>query len=230
MSAGSTLASLLTAVKANAAAVAVAGAVVVGGGAAAVAVTTGAVHLPGQRTEATHTPDATAGAAARLQACANNGDASRLADVYAPMFGGSKATATTDICKLFAGTTHAYGFGEVQQMLDIAATIEHNGGSAACLSTPLATATPGKPGDAGQPSFTAPSSDESTTMGLIDTIMKDNANGTSLAHLASNCSVPHRPGSAGTGSGTPDGQPEGTPGGKPTGTPGAKPTGTPGHP
>lgn len=226
MSAGSTLASLLTAVKANAAAVAVAGAVVVGGGAAAVAVTTGAVHLPAHGTEATHTPDATA-AAARLAACSgHNGDAQRLASVYAPMFGGDTKVATNDICSLFVGKDgHAFGFGEIQQVLDIAASVERHGNNSTCLTKPLATPDPGKPTNAGQPSFTAPAAAADGTMALIGTIMTD-AKTTPLEQLARNCNVPHQPDSAGTGgsgAGQGGGKPEGTPGAKPTGTPGGRP-------
>jgi hypothetical protein len=229
MSVGSTLASLLTAVKANAAAVAVAGAVVVGGGAAAAAVATGAVHMPGHGTEATgtHTPDATTGAAARLAACSgHNGDATRLATVYGPMFAGDTKSAKDEICSLFVGSDgHAYGFGEIQQVLDIAAAIERSGDGGACLTKPLATPAPGKPADAGQPSATAPTQTASgTTMALIGTIMTD-AKTTPLEQLARNCNVPHRPLDAGTGGGQ-----GGQGGGKPEGTPGAKPTGTPGRP
>ncbi len=243
MSAGSTLGSLLTAVKAHAVAVAVAGVVVVGGGAAAVAATAGAGHLPSHTTDtpaasATHTAkaNATAGAAAREQACANhNGDAQRLAAVYSPMFAGDKRSAQDEICTLFAGSDgHAFGFGEIQQVLDIAATIERHGGSTACLTSPLPTATPGRPGDAGKPSFVAPTqAAPGATMALVATIMRD-AQTTPLQQLAGNCNVPHRPGAAGTGagtgSGTGGGQGNGQGSGKPEGTPGAKPTGTPGHP
>src|SRR5258707_429149 len=84
-------------------------------------------HNDGKATEA---PDkATPHTAA---ACANSGDAARLAAIFAPMFGGGTSgtsAAQTEICTLFVGSNgHAFGFGEVQQVLEITAAIEANGG------------------------------------------------------------------------------------------------------
>jgi hypothetical protein len=200
------LGALLAAAKAHAAAVAVVGTVVVAGGAATLAVTTGALHLSGHQAEATPAGhDGTDGSTARAQACTNhNGDAQRLASVYAPMFGGSATTAQNDICTLFVNSAagHALGFGEVQKVLDIATTIEaKQGGSTACLTTPLPASGHGKPSDAGKPSFTVPSASEATTMGIVTSIVHDMQAGTPLEQLARNCDVPHRPGDAGSSSG-----------------------------
>lgn len=230
MASGSGLATALAALKGHAVAAAVVGTLVVGGGAAAVAVTTGAVHLPGAATQqgqngkATEAPDtATPHTAA---ACATSGDAARLAAIFAPMFGGA-STAQTEICTLFIGSNgHALGFGEVQQVLEITAAIEANGGKTACLTS---SASHGQgSGNSGQPSFTAPTSTASTTDGIIADVLKGMQDGTPLAQLARQCDAPHVTGNPGSGSG--GGQPTGTPGARPTGTPGAKPTGTPGHP
>jgi hypothetical protein len=233
MASGSGLATALAALKGHAVAAAVVGTLVVGGGAAAVvAVTTGAVHLPGAATtqgqdngKATEAPDkATPHTAA---ACANSGDAARLAAIFAPMFGNSASAAKTEICTLFVGSNgHAFGFGEVQQVLEITAAIEANGGKTACLS---GSASHGQgSGNSGQPSFTAPTSDAGTTDGIIADVLKAVQDGTPLAQLAMDCDAPHVTGNPGSGDG--HGQPTGTPGARPTGTPGAKPTGTPGRP
>jgi hypothetical protein len=231
MASGSGLATALAVLKGHAVAAAVVGTLVVGGGAAAVvAVTTGTVHLPGAATlhgqngKATEAPDsATPHTAA---ACATSGDAARLAAIFAPMFGGA-STAQTEICTLFVGSDgHAFGFGEVQQVLEITAAIEANGGKTACLS---GSASHGQgSGNSGQPSFTAPTSTAGTTDGIIADVLKAMQNGTPLAQLAMDCNAPHVTGNPGSGSG--GGQPTGTPGARPTGTPGARPTGTPGHP
>lgn len=203
MASATGLSAALAALKAHAAAATIAATMVVGGGAAAVAVTTGAVHIPGTHTthvDASGTPGAS-GAAARAQACADhNGDAQRLASVYGPMFAGT-TSAQKDICALFANSAggHAFGLGQVEQVLDIAAAIERAGGSTACLTTPLAPASHGKPSNAGKPSFTAPTSSEAATMGIISTIMSDVKAGTPLARLAKNCDVSPRPGAAGAG-------------------------------
>jgi hypothetical protein len=234
MASGSGLATALAALKGHAVAAAVVGTLVVGGGAAVVAVTTGAVHLPGAATtqgqdngKATEAPDkATPHTAA---ACANSGDAARLATIFAPMFGGGTSgtsAAKTEICTLFVGSDgHAFGFGEVQQVLEITAAIEANGGKTACL-TGSDSHGQGN-GNGGQPSFTAPTSDAGTTDSIIGKVLKAVQDGTPLAQLAQNCDAPHATGNPGSGDG--HGQPTGTPGARPTGTPGAKPTGTPGH-
>lgn len=233
MAASSGLATALGALKAHAVAATVATTVLVGGGAAAAAVATGTVHLPGQATThvtSTKTPgaNATDGADARLKACTqHNGDAERLASAYGPLFKGDSSSAQNEICTLFVGNDgHAVGFGEVQQMLDVAAAIEANHGTGACLTKPLAASTPGKPADtgkpsdAGKPSATIPTqAAPGTTMALIKQIQKDAAT-SSLAQLAANCGASMRPAIAGTST---DG------GGHEQATPAAKPTGTPGH-
>src|SRR5258708_4675905 len=232
MASGSGLATALAVLKGHAVAAAVVGTLVVGGGAAAgVAVTTGTVQLPGAATlhgqngKATEAPDtATPHTAA---ACATSGDAARLASIFAPMFGGATGTAQTDICTLFVGSDgHAFGFGEIQQTLEIAAAIEVKGGKTACLS---GSASHGQgSGNSGQPSFTAPSSVVAATMTIVGEVRKAVQDGTPLAQLAMDCNAAHVTGNPGSGGG--QGQPTGTPGAKPTGTPGAKPTGTPGRP
>jgi hypothetical protein len=234
MASSTAVTSVLAALKAHAVAVAVAGTVLVGGGAAAAAVTTGAVHLPGQASSAQsgHTPgaQATNGAAARQAACAqHNGDAQRLASTYAPMFGNSATDAQTEICTLFVGSDgHAVGYGEAQQMLDIAAAIEANNSNSACLTTPLSSSASGKPSGAGKPTAaTVPTATAAATNTLLGTIQAD-AKGSSLAHLAANCGATVRPDGAGTSSGSGD-QGEATPSAKPTDVPGGKPTGTPGN-
>jgi len=244
MASGSGLATALAAIKAHGAAAAVVGTLVVGGGAAAVGVATGAVRVPGITT---HTQDG--GTTVRAAACANNGDAQRLAGIFSPMFDGDKAKAQQSICTLFVGTDgHARGFGEIQQALEIAAAIEANGGSTACLSgsaagaqhgTPAAKGTPEAKGTpaGGQPSFTAPSSTADATMGLVKQVLDKADHGTPLAQLAKDCGATHVTGNPGDGGNgqrpteTPGGaRPTGTPDARPTGTPGARPTGTPGHP
>jgi len=146
----------------------------------------------------------------------------------APMFGGDKAAAQTNICVLFVGTDgHAVGLGAIQQALEITAAIETNGGSTACLSG-SSTSDHGSQ-NGGQPSFTAPTSSTATTMGLVKQVFAAVQHGTALGKLAQDCGATPVTGSPGSGSGD-HGQPTGTPGGKPTGTPGARPTGTPGRP
>ncbi len=210
MASGTTLSTLLATLKANAAAIAVAGTVVVGGGVATAAVATGAVHLPGQAsTSATPSASATQSAAARQAACMqHNGDATRLAQQYdSKLFGGStsadESAAQTEICTLFVGVNgRAFGLGEVQQMLDLAVALE-----APNANTPKA----------------CPLSTSGGVDALLNTEMTDVANGTPIERLASECGA--SPGGSGA-----TGQPEGTPGAKPTGTPGAEPTETPGKP
>jgi len=133
---------ILAALKTKAAAAVIAGAVVVGGGATAVAVTTGAVHLPGQTTTTAqqngqHTGDTKDGGDARAQACATNGDAQKLADTYKAMFGGSAKDAQDAICQVFVNANggHAVGLGEIRQALDLAAWIESKGGATTCLTS-----------------------------------------------------------------------------------------------
>jgi hypothetical protein len=238
MASSTAISTVLAALKGHAVAVAVASTVLVGGGAAAAAVATGKIQLPSQASShatGTHTPgaDATNGAAARQAACTqHNGDAGRLASVYAPLFTGDSKSAQDEICTLFVGSDgHAVGFGEVQQMLDIAAAIEaQSSPSTACLTTPLATATPGKPADAGKPSAAVPTQPSSGyTMGTVIPAIQTAATSTPLAQLAVGCGASRRPAPAGTGSDG-SGQGQATPSARPTGTPGAKPTGTPGRP
>jgi hypothetical protein len=133
---------ILAALKTKAAAAVIAGAVVVGGGATAVAVTTGAVHLPGQTTTAAqqgdqHSGDTKDGSDARAQACATNGDAQKLAATYKAMFGGSAKDAQVAICQVFVNANggHAVGLGDIRQALDLAAWIESKGGATACLTS-----------------------------------------------------------------------------------------------
>lgn len=250
MASGSGLATALAAVKAHAVAVTVIGALVVGGGGAAAAVATGMVHVPGISGQQTGSGNQTA---QRAQACANNGDASRLAAIYAPMFGGSTTDAQAEICKLFSGSGgHTYGLGEVQLILETTAAIERSGGSSTCLTTapthgqPTETGKPANPGNsgsagtpaAGQPNASIPSANATDTETIIGKVIAADGHGTPLAQLARNCgatpTIGNPNGGADTGqpTGTPDGKPTGTPGARPTGTPGARPTGTPGggHP
>jgi hypothetical protein len=238
MASTTAISTVLAALKGHAVAVAVASTVLVGGGAAAAAAATGKIHLPGQapsHATATHTPgaDATNGAAARQVACTqHNGDAGRLASVYASLFKGDAKSAQDEICTLFVGSDgHAVGFGEVQQMLDIAAAIEaQSSPSTACLTTPLPTATLGKPADAGKPSATAPTQPSiGYTLSTVLPAIQTAAQKSPLAQLAANCGASSRPLDVGAGS-TGGSQGQATPSAKPTGTPGAKPTGTPGHP
>ena len=97
MASGSGLATALAALKGHAVTVAVVGTLVVGGGATAAAVATGTVHVPGL-----NAPQDNGGTTARAAACANNGDAQRLATIFAPMFD-TKASAQDAICTLFVG-------------------------------------------------------------------------------------------------------------------------------
>jgi hypothetical protein len=238
MASGSGLATALAALKGHAVAVAVVGTLVVGGGAAAAAVATG--HVPG-----VNTAHDNGGTTARAAACANNGDAQRLAVIFAPMFGGDTAKAQDNICTLFVGADgHARGLGEIQQALEITAAIEQNGGDEACLASDSSRGTPtphgtpttkGKPPTAGtpaagQPTFTAPSATTSVTMGIVAKVFDAAQQGTPLGKLAQQCGATHVTGSGDQDhpEGTPEAKPTGTPGARPTGTPGAKPTGTPG--
>ncbi len=241
MASGSGLATALAAIKAHAAAAAVVGALVVGGGAATVAVTTGAVQVPGM---STHQQGSDTEATPRAQACATNGDAARLAAIYAPMFGGSKSAAQDSICTLFSGSGghSALGLGEVQLILETTAAIERNGDATACLTAsdahgqPTETGKPANPGHsgsagtpaAGQRSATIPSSSADTTATIIGEVIAADGHGTPLAQLAKNCGATQTTGNP--SGGTDHGQPATTPGAKPSETPGAKPTGTPGHP
>jgi hypothetical protein len=235
MASGSGLATALAALKGHAVAVAVIGTLVVGGGATVAAVATGTVHVPGVNAP----QQDNGGTTARATACASNGDAQRLAAIFAPMFGGDKTVAQDDICTLFVGTDgHARGFGEIQQALEITAAIERNGGHAACLTETATHGTPttkGKPETAGTPaagqsSFTAPSSSAANTMTIVTKVLDAAQHGTPLAELAKQCGASHVTGGGDQGQpqGTPEAKPTHTPEGKPTGTPGAKPTGTPG--
>jgi hypothetical protein len=241
MASGSGLATALAALKGHAVAVAVVGTLVVGGGATAAAVATGTVHVPGVNTH----QQENGGTTARAAACVNNGDAQRLAGIFAPMFDGDKAIAQENICTLFVGANgHARGFGEIQQALEITAAIEHSGDDA-CLTggtthgTPTTHSTPttkGKPPTAGTPAagqqtFTAPSATTSDTMAIVNKVLDTTEQGTPLGKLAQQCGATYVTGSGGDQGqpqGTPEAKPTGTPGAKPEGTPGAKPTGTPG--
>jgi len=237
MASGSGLATALAALKGHAVAVAVVGTLLVGGGATAAAVATGAVHVPGVNSA----QQDNGGTTARAQACASNGDAQRLAAIFAPMFD-SKASAQDSICTLFVGADgHARGFGEIQQALEITAAIELNGGHEACLTETATHGTPttkGKPPTAGtpaagQPTFTAPSGfGTSATMKIVAKVFAAAQQGTPLGKLAQQCGAAHATGNPGgdqgQSQGTPEAKPTHTPEGKPTGTPGAKPTGTPG--
>jgi hypothetical protein len=240
MASGSGLATALAALKAHGVAVAVVGTLLVGGGATAAAVATGTVHVPGVNTQQhSQNDNEGGGTTARTAACANNGDAQRLAALFAPMFDGKTANAQTSICTLFVGSDgHARGFGEIQQALEITAAIEQNGGDEACLTSGASHGTPttkGKPPTAGtpaagQPTFTAPSSSTSATMTIVAKVFAAAQQGTPLGKLAQQCGASHATGSGDQGQpeGTPEAKPTGTPGARPTGTPGAKPTGTPG--
>jgi len=235
MASGSGLATALAALKGHAVAVAVIGTLVVGGGAAAAAVATGTVHVPGVNSP----QQDNGGTTARTAACVTNGDAQRVAAIFAPMFGGDKTVAQDDICTLFVGANgHARGFGEIQQALEITAAIEHNGDNDACLSSTTTHGTPtskGKPPTAGapaagQPTFTAPSSSASNTMAIVTKVFAAAEQGTPLAELANQCGATHVTGGGDQGQpeGTPEAKPTHTPEGKPTHTPEGKPTGTPG--
>jgi hypothetical protein len=212
MASGSTtLSTLLAGLKAHAGAAAVAGAVVVAGGAAAAAAATG--HL-GNNSSVNNAP----GAATQVANCAgHNGDAANLAVTYKSMFGGDASTATKDICTIFVGTSgRHYGFGEVRQILNIAAAIE-NKGSSACLSASSApgdsgtsgdhskptatpgksggdhgrpTATPGSSGDHGQPSLKIPSASAADAMANVQSILSYVNQGVTLAKLAQSCGAP----------------------------------------
>jgi len=238
MASGSGLATALAALKGHAVAVAVVGTLVVGGGATAAAVATGTVHVPGVNAP----QQDNGGTTARAAACASNGDAQRLATIFAPMFAGDAAKAQEQICTLFVGADgHAVGFGEIQQALEITAAIEHNGGDDACLTGGATThgtpTTKGKPPTAGTPAagqqtFSAPSATTSETMTIVDKVFDAAQQGIPLGQLAKQCDAIHVTSEGDEGQkpeGTPEAKPTGTPGAKPTGTPGAKPTGTPGQ-
>src|SRR5262252_3241863 len=135
MAAGRVLSTALAAVRAHAAAATVVGVVLVTGGTAAAAMAINAIHHPGQSTaqhDQQHQRDDQDND--RAKACADNGDAKHLAATYAPMFDSSAQKAQDAICAIFVNKDggHAIGFGEIRQALDIAATIESNGGSTAC--------------------------------------------------------------------------------------------------
>lgn len=219
--AGSTgLATALAVVKGHAVALAVVGTLVLGGGAAAVAVTTGAVHVPGGTTQqVVHGTATGTSSSSTLAACTKSGDAQRLADLFAPMFD-SKDSAKQSICTLFVGSDgHAVGFGEVQQVLEITAAIELNGGAADCLTTAGThgqgtPTTKGKPAvtpfaGTGTPSFTAPTSTTAVTMDTVKQVFAAAKQGTPLAQLALNCGASHATGNPGTSD---PGQLTGTPG------------------
>ncbi len=168
-----------------------------------------------------------ADATARAQACSqHNGDATRLADTYFPMFDGSKTTAQQDICAAFVDAGgHAFGFGEMQRVLDIIATIEKNGGSTACVtavstpghsgsagtpgktSSPGPQRTPGKPtttpGSGNQSSWTVPSASSSETVGILKQIQDALDKGARLEQLVQSCHVPAQPASAPKATSTP---------------------------
>lgn len=167
MASGTVASTVLAALKTKAAAAVLAGAVVVGGGATAVAVTTGAVHLPGHSTTTTTTQqDGKSDQSTqdgRAQACADNGDAKKLAGDYKAMFGGDETAARNAICQIFIDKgSHAVGFGEIRQALDLAAWIESKGGSTACLT---ATPTNGNSADAGTPAATGDHGKPTSTPG-----------------------------------------------------------------
>jgi pilus assembly protein FimV len=255
MASGSGLATALAAIKAHGVAVTILGALVVGGGGAAAAVATGAVHVPGISGQQTGSGNQTT---QRVQACADNGDVARLAAIYAPMFGGSTADAQTEMCTLFSGSGgHAYGLGQVQQILEITAAIERSGGATGCLTTsavhgqPTETGKPSDPGKptnpgnsgsagsagtpaAGQPNTAIPSAATTDTNTIIGNVIASDAHGTPLAQLARNCGATPTTGNpdGGVDTGgpttTPGAKPSETPDARPTGTPGARPTGTPG--
>lgn len=247
MASGSGLATALAALKAHAVAATVVGALVVGGGAATVAVTTGTVHVPGVNThsQATKTD---ADAASRATACASNGDATRLAGIFSPMFGGDKTLAQKDICSLFVGTNgHGLGLGEVQQALEITAAIEKSGSNACLTAAPDhgQPTTNGKPPTAGTPqsgngndkgsqgsgqtTFSAPQESATTTMGIVSKVLDADGHGTPLAQLAKNCGAVSATGNTSDNGNTGNGDNGNDGNGHPNGTPTAKPTGTPGH-
>jgi hypothetical protein len=165
-----------------------------------------------------------ADATARALACSqHNGDATRLADTYFPMFDGSRTTAQRDICAAFVDAGgHAFGFGEIQRMLDIIATIEKHGGLTACVSavsapghsgsagTPGNTSSPGPertpgkptstPGSSSQSTWTVPSASSSMTMGVLKQIQAALDQGATMQQLVRSCDVPARPASASSAS------------------------------
>ena len=165
--ASGTAAAVLAALKTKAAAAVLASAVVVGGGATAVAAATGAIQLPGHSTTTTqHDTSDQSAQDGRTKACADNGDAKKLASDYKAMFGGDEAAAKSAICQIYVDKgEQAVGFGKIRQALNLAAWIESKGGSTACLTaTPTngnsagdhgqPTGTPGSAGDHGQPTGT----------------------------------------------------------------------------
>src|SRR5262249_42648221 len=225
MAASGVLRTALAAVKAHAAAATVAGVVVITGGIAAGAVATGAIHLPGQSNAQHNNHDENSD---RAKACADNGEAKRLAATYASMFDNSGQKAQDAICAIFVNKDggHAIGLGEIRQALDIAATIESKGGSTACLTAAPVHGTSGdtgKPSDPGNPTntghsgsastgsdnqsftLTIPSGSTDDTNSLLKSILDARDHGTPLAQLAKSCAVPHGAEGGDTGSGKPQG-------------------------
>jgi hypothetical protein len=250
MASGSGLATALAAVKAHAVAATIIGAVIVGGGAATAAVATGTVQVPGISHNTGSDTGSNNDTTGRTTACANNGDASRLAAIYAPMFS-SKADAQTAICDLFAGTFRdasghtygPYGLGQVQLILETTAAVESNGNACLTASTahgqPTVTGKPADPGHSGsagtpaagqsnQSNSAVPSTkNTSTTEGFMGDVIAADAHGTPLAQLAHDCGAVTATGNPDAGSNateTPDNQSSSH---EPTHTPGAEPTGTP---
>jgi hypothetical protein len=248
------LATALAAIKAHAVAASVIGALVVGGGAATAAVATGTVQVPGISSHSTGSNTGSSNdATPRATACATNGDASRLAAIYAPMFS-SKTDAQTTICDLFAGTFKGvngkaegpYGLGQVQLILETTAAIESQK-SADCLKSSTAHGQPtqtGKPADPGhsgstgtpaagqgnQSNSTVPSAgDTTTTDNYISDVVAADPHGASLAQLAHQCGAVTATGNPDAGSAATETPGDQSSDHEPTHTPGAEPTGTPGH-
>lgn len=250
MASGSGLATALAALKAHALTTAVVGTLVVGGGAATVGVATGVVQVPGI---STHQGSDTADTQ-RAQSCTTNGDAARLAAIYAPMFDGSATSAQQTICTLFAGSGgHAYGMGDVQLILETTAAIERNGNDTACLSAsstasstassahgqPTETGKPANPGNGGNAgnggnsgnaggggaaSATIPTATASGTTTIINAVIAADGHGTPLAQLARACGA--TPTTGNPNGGTDQGQGQGQPATTPGA--GANPGATPG--
>jgi hypothetical protein len=248
------LATALAAIKAHALAATVIGAVVVGGGAATAAVATGTVQVPGiAHTTGSDTGSSNDNATPRATACATNGDASRLAAIYAPMFS-SQTDAQTTICALFAGTFKGangkvvgpFGMGQVQLILETTAAIESQK-SADCLTSATAhgrptqtgkPADPGHSGSAGTPaagqgnpsSGAVPATSNTTTTDTdIGEVIAGDGHGTPLAQLAQRCGAVTATGNPDAGSSATHTPGDQSSNHEPTKTPGAEPTGTPGH-
>src|SRR5262249_17359887 len=142
------------------------------------------IHLPGQGNAQhdTHDQDNSQDND-RAKACADNGDAKRLAATYASMFDHSAQKAQDSICAIFVNKDggNAIGFGEIRQALDIAATLASKGGGKACR-----TAAPdhgnsgnaGKPSDPGQPATPGNSGNESSNQSSTPTIPSASADDT----------------------------------------------------